>query len=143
MDVRTVRLVRTVGQAVRIVVLVGLLIPVELLRRSLMGHTDRMDLAAAALPWVGLLVLGVLFIAVVLFRRGRDESRVLLVVEALVAAVIAMAPWVLSGPSWGRTEALLVLSMRSTATGGFVAALAIAWLVIVIRRLGEGRRVTA
>lgn len=138
-----VRLVRTVGQAVRIVVLVGLLIPVELLRRSLMGHTDRMDLPAAALPWVGLLVLGVLFIGVVLFRRGRDESRVLLVVEAFVAAVIAMAPWVLSGPSWGRTEALLVLSMRSTATRGFVAALAIAWLVIVIRRLGEGRRVTA
>lgn len=135
-----VRLVRALGQAVRIPVLVGLLIPVDLLRRSIMGHTDRMDPAAAALPWVGLLALGVLFIAVVLFRRDGDRSRLLLVVEALVAAAIAMAPWGLSGLSWGRVEALLILSMRSTASMGFVAALAVAWLVIVIRRLAESAR---
>lgn len=70
------------GQAVRIPVLVALLVPVDLLPRTVMAHTDRMDPAAAALPWLGLLAIGVLLMAVVLVRRDADHSRLLLLVEA-------------------------------------------------------------
>lgn len=131
------------AQAVRIPILVALLVAIDLLRGPIEAATAAMRPGAAFPRWLALLALAVLFVLVVLLRRDRDASRVLLIVEALIAGVIAVVPWLLDGPTWGSPEALLLISMRSTVGMGFVSALALAWAVVTIRRLGQTLRRTS
>ena len=77
-------------------------------------------------PWAATTLLGFAFVVIALIGRSRQQSWVVLGLEALVAGVVALVPpiswimWLGVGGSW-------VTAM----TSGFAQPLAIAWLSIV------------
>lgn len=77
-------------------------------------------------PWAATTLLGFAFVVIALIGRSRQQSWVVLGLEALVAGIVALVPpiswimWLGVGGSW-------VTAM----TSGFAQPLAIAWLSIV------------
>lgn len=79
-------------------------------------------------PWAGVSLVCVLFVIVMLVGRRRWHPWLVLVVEAIVAAVLAFVPplqWVL----W-----FSIGGWSTTMVGGFVQPLAVAWLGVVVLR---------
>ena len=79
-------------------------------------------------PWAGVSLVCVLFVTVMLVGRRRRHPWLVLVVEAVVAAVLAFVPplqWVL----W-----FSIGGWSNTMVGGFVQPLAVAWLGVVVLR---------
>ena len=94
----------------------------------------RMQMGELWAPWAGVSLVCVLFVVVMLVGRRRWHPWLVLVVEAVVAAVLAFVPplqWVL----W-----FSIGGWSTTMVGGFVQPLAVAWLGVVVMRGFHQRR---
>ena len=92
---------------------------------------------ASVPPWLALIGVAVAFILVASARRSERHATPLLIVEGLVAFVIALVPpliWaqVASG-AW--TEA-----MGGTTGASYAQILAVVWLLVVVRTFRSQRR---
>lgn len=88
-------------------------------------------------PWLGLIALAVVFILLAGARRDERQATALLVLELVVAIIIAIVPpliWaqVAAGP-W--TEA-----MGGTTGASYAQMLAVVWAMIAVRTLRAQRR---
>lgn len=88
-------------------------------------------------PWIALMALATVFILVAGFRRDQRHATPILLLEAVVAFVIAIVPpliWaqVAAGP-W--TQA-----MGGTTGASYAQILALVWLLIVVRAFRARRR---
>ncbi len=96
--------------------------------------TRRIDLGAYWGPWTQMGVLAVVFVAVSLFDRQRWHSRVVLMAEAVVAALLT-----LPGFQWFAWFGVPGLDgfLGWQTFNEFSRALAFAWLVIAITTLAR------
>ena len=85
---------------------------------------------ASVPPWIALVALAVVFILAAGFRRDQRHSTPILLIETLVAFVIAIVPpliWAqVAGGLW--TEA-----MGGTTGASYAQMLAVVWMLIAIR----------
>lgn len=85
---------------------------------------------ASVPPWIALIALAVVFILAAGFRRDQRHATPVLVVETLVAFIIAIVPpliWAqVAGGAW--TQA-----MGGTTGASYAQMLAVVWMLIAIR----------
>lgn len=102
--------------------------PVEVLNRPIL------QLRQVWGPWALVSAVSVAFVVVMLVGRRQRHPWVVLVIEAAVAAAVALVPpvyWVI----WGGID-----SWSTAMTGGFAQPLAMAWLGVVgLRALDQVR----
>ena len=85
---------------------------------------------ASVPPWIALIALAVVFVLAAGYRRDQRHATPILVVETLVAFVIAIVPpliWAqVAGGAW--TQA-----MGGTTGASYAQMLAVVWMLIAIR----------
>ena len=85
---------------------------------------------ASVPPWIALVALAVVFILAAGFRRDQRHSTPILLIETLIAFVIAIVPpliWAqVAGGAW--TQA-----MGGTTGASYAQMLAVVWMLIAIR----------
>ena len=85
---------------------------------------------ASVPPWIALIALAVVFILAAGFRRDQRHATPVLIVETLVAFIIAIVPpliWAqVAGGAW--TQA-----MGGTTGASYAQMLAVVWMLIAIR----------
>lgn len=85
---------------------------------------------ASVPPWIALVALAVVFILAAGFRRDQRHATPILIVETLIAFVIAIVPpliWAqVAGGAW--TQA-----MGGTTGASYAQMLAVVWMLIAIR----------
>ncbi len=96
------------------------------------------DGAVASIPpWIALIALAVTFIVVASVKRDQRHATPVLLVEALIAIVIAIVPpliWAqVAGGTW--TQA-----MGGTTGAAYAQLLAVVWALIALRTLRSQRR---
>jgi len=88
-------------------------------------------------PWLGLVALAVVFILVAAARRDRRHATAALVIELLVAVLIAIVPpliWAQVAPG------LWTAAMGGTTGASFAQMLAVVWAMLAVRTLRSQRR---
>lgn len=122
-----------VWQIVRIALLLGLLRAASPAYTPAVRALQRVETNAFWLPWAWLVLVGAVFCVVALAARGPHQSRVVLLIEAVVAAVLAFTPpplWLL----WFGLDGLPT-TLGVAAGSLFAQALALAWLVAAVLSL--------
>ena len=125
---------------VRIPVLIALLIasgPLQWRYAQARFVLTQEGAVASVPPWVMLIALAVVFILAASYGRDRRHATPVLLVETLVAFVIAIVPpliWAqVAGGVW--TEA-----MGGTTGAAYSQLLAVVWMMVAIRTLRAQRR---
>lgn len=137
---------------VRVLVLLALLLPVRPMGFRLARAINAADWQAAVWPWLALVAIPVVFVAVASAGRGRRHPPWLLAGEGLLAAAVAvllvvpggLGAYVFGGgqPS-GTLDSLAGLVEALGLTQGrswFAPVLALAWVVVVVDAAGRQLR---
>lgn len=88
-------------------------------------------------PWLGLIALAVGFILVAAARRSQRQATAGLVVELVLAVLIAIVPpliWAQVAPE------LWTAAMGGSTSSSFAQMLAVVWAMLVVRTLRSQRR---
>lgn len=102
---------------------------------AMTGAISRLDADAMWEPWAMMTAVGLVFVAVCLVDRSRQHLRTVLLLEAVVAAFLALPKfqlmqWIPALDSVGGTVSLSTLN-------DFTWALAITWLVTAVMTLAR------
>ena len=88
-------------------------------------------------PWLGLVALAVVFILVAGARREQRQPTAILVLELVVAVVIAIVPPLI----WAQVlPGLWTEAMGGTTGASYAQMLAVVWAMIAVRTLRSRRR---
>lgn len=119
----------------RIPVLIVLLGSMRPSFEAMASAISRLDIGAMWQPWAMVTAVGLAFVAVCLFDRSRQHLRTVLLVEAVVAAFLALPKfqlimWIPALQDVGGTVSLSTLN-------DFTWALAITWLATALMTLAR------
>lgn len=92
---------------------------------------------ASVPPWLALIAVAVVFILVAGYQRDRRHATPVLILEALVALIIAIVPPLI----WAQVAAgAWTQAMGGTTGASYAQILAVVWLVTVVRTFRGQRR---
>ena len=123
---------RVAWQVLRLPILLGLIAVTGGAQQDLTRAVTRVQIDEGVAPWFTLIGIGLVFLVVMLLGRRKDPSRVVLAIEFVIAAVIALVPAVywIEGLGLGAVPTAL----GATTANMFVPTLALAWMVVAAQR---------
>lgn len=123
---------------IRIPLLLALMLATAPLLPRYAREVLRIDPVAALGPWLLLVAIAVVFLVVALAGRDHRHAGWLLTLEAVISLILVLVPPILWFVLFGR--GVLANAMGATTGNTFVQALAVAWLVVVVRTIRRQRR---
>ena len=88
-------------------------------------------------PWLALIALAVVFILAAGARRGQRQPTALLIIELVVAVLIAIVPPLI----WAQVlPGLWTEAMGGTTGASYAQMLAVVWAMLVVRTMRSRRR---
>lgn len=123
---------------IRIPLLLALILATAPLLPRYAREVLRIDPVAALGPWLLLVAIAAVFLVVVMVGRDHRHAGWILTLEAVISLVLVLVPPILWFVLFGR--GVLANAMGATTGNTFVQALAVAWLVVVIRTMRLQRK---